>query len=371
MGFAAFGAFWGTWGASLPRVQSHAAVTDAELGLALLWVGGGALASIWWAGRLSDRFDRGVVAWSTAALAGAGVLTVFARGVAQLSIALLVVGICSGAADAAINAAATRAEGGGGAVVNLAHGVFSVAVVASSLGVAAAARNGEGGRPWALIAIGVLLVVAAVVSIKLSTPAPVEVRAQTGPHRRWSPQLLILGGLAALAYLVENAWQSWGAIQLHTSVGASLGISALAPAVFASSAAAGRFAGHALTNAVPAATLFALGAVTAAGGSALGALAPSTALVLLGIAVAGLGTSVCAPTLIGLAGQSAPDARGNATGAVITIAYLGFVFGPAAVGLVSGAATLPIALVGVAVIAGVLVLASPILAKLDTYGAKP
>jgi MFS family permease len=110
---------------------------------------------------------------------------------------------------------------------------------------------------------------------------------------------------------------------------------------------------------VPPAAMVAVGAATAAGGSLLGALAPSTAPALLGMAIAGLGTSVCAPTIIALAGRTSAHAQGAATGTVITIAYLGFVVGPAAVGLLSGATTLATALVGVAMLAALLVVAGP------------
>ncbi|MGI8816438.1 MAG: hypothetical protein ACR2G2_14495 [Pseudonocardia sp.] len=50
---------------------------------------------------------------------------------------------------------------------------------------------------------------------------------------------------------------------------------------------------------------------------------------------------------------------------MITIAYLGFVGGPAAVGLVAGAFTLPAALIGVAALALGLAVASPLLARLS------
>jgi hypothetical protein len=84
-------------------------------------------------------------------------------------------------------------------------------------------------------------------------------------------------------------------------------------------------------------------------------VAPSTAGVLAGIAAAGLGTSVCAPTLISRAGRSVPGSeRGNAVSGVTTLAYLGFLAGPAAVGLVAGAASLTVALVGVAAVAALL-----------------
>ena len=101
-----------------------------------------------------------------------------------------------------------------------------------------------------------------------------------------------------------------------------------------------------------------MGASLAALGSAVAAFAPSIATAFLGIALAGLGTSVCAPTLIAAAGRSAPQTPGAATSTVITLSYLGFVFGPAAVGLLASATTLRIALGAVAAAAALLALAS-------------
>ena len=363
VGFAVFGAFWGTWGASLPRVQVETGLSDAELGTALLWIGAGALLSIRWVGGLTDRAERWVLPYSIAALGLAAVVPVFASGVVALSAALLVLGVCSGAVDAAINSAAVRAESAGRPVVSMAHGLFSASVVASSLAVAALSRAGSG-RAWSLVVAGAGLIAVAVLTSRLSRPPAVGRDPASGRRAGWSWPLVVLGSLAALAYLVENAWQSWGAIQLHATVGASLKVAALAPAVFALAAASGRLGGHHISSAASPGALFGAAAAVAAGGSVLAALAHTTAWVLIGIAVAGLGTSVCAPILIGLAGRARPDAQGAATGTVITLAYLGFVFGPAVIGLAAGASTLPTALAGVAAVAGVLAAASPLLNRL-------
>jgi hypothetical protein len=297
---------------------------------------------------------------SIGALAVAGVLPVFIHGVVPLSLALLLIGICSGAVDAAINAAAVRAETGGQAVLTLAHGVFSLAVVASSLGVAAVTRAGQG-RAWALVAVGIVLSALAVSSGWMGAPAQPARADHVVAHVKVAGPLLVLGALAAVAYLIENAWQSWGAIQLHSTVGASLRFAALAPAVFALAAAIGRLSAHRLARGVRPAMLFGCAATLAAVGSAIAALGHGAGVVLAGITIAGFGTSVCAPTLIAIAGQPRFGRQGAATGTVITLAYLGFVAGPAAVGLVAGAFTLPTALLGVAALSVGLAIASPLL----------
>ncbi len=268
-------------------------MSDAELGAALLWVGLGALLTIRWVDGLTDRAERWVLPVSVAALGTVGVVPVFVHGVVALSAALLLIGVCSGGVDAAINAAAVRTQSRGRPVLNLAHGLFSLAVVASSLGVAALTDVGEG-RAWALGVVGVVLLAAAAVTAVCDVAvagSPVSSQAR-GVGLSWP--LLVLGTLAACAYLVENAWQSWGAIQLHATVGASLRVAAFAPAVFALAAAAGRLGAHRLPSSISPAALFGTSAALAAAGSALAALGPTIGWVLGGIAVAGLGTSVCA-----------------------------------------------------------------------------
>jgi MFS family permease len=129
-------------------------------------------------------------------------------------------------------------------------------------------------------------------------------------------------------------------------------MAALAPASFAAAAFAGRVLGHRLPAEMPARRVLVVGALTAACGTAIAAAAPTIGVALGGIVVAGLGTSVCAPTLISLAGRSAGDGdTGAVVGAVTTLAYLGFLIGPALVGLVADLATLRVALAMVAGIA--------------------
>jgi MFS family permease len=353
LGFAAFGAFWGTWGAVLPQLQRHARVDDAQLGTALLIIGLGAMVSIRIVGGLADRYPRLTLPVSLAALGLSATLPVVAVGVVGLSATAFALGMCSGAADSSINAAAARTEATGQAALNLGHGLFSAAVVVASLGVADFGATGSG-RPFGLVVIAAV-VIAASVGCALLPVAPEHPRSAAAPSkRRRSWPLILLGVLAAVAYLVENAWQSWGAIQLHSTLDATSHVAALAPAVFAGSAAIARFAGHHLSAAVPAWKLISSGAALAAAASLLAALAPTVSLALIGIAIAGLGTGVCGPTLIATASRRSPAATGAATGTVITLAYSGFVFGPAAVGLLSEATTLPTALVGVAGAAAIL-----------------
>jgi len=352
LGFAGFGLFWGSWGAVLPGVQTAARASDGELGLALLCVGAGALATMRAAGVLVDRFGRLVLPASVAIFGVAGVAPALASSPLALAGALLALGAASGALDVALNAEGVRAETTGPRVLSLAHGAFSALVVAGSLATGVA-RGAGAGPVLVLGAVAVGLVCLAAVLAR-APAAPISPGSgDEAPRRslRVPRALLVLGGLTALAFFVENAWQSWSALHLERTLGAAPVIAALGPALFATAAATGRFAGHGLTRRVPERALLSGGAGMAAAGTLLAATASSVGVALVGIAVAGLGTSVLAPILIGLAGRVGGVSKGAAVSTVTTLAYLGFLIGPAAVGLLAGAATLRVALAAVAALA--------------------
>jgi MFS family permease len=355
LGFAGFGLFWGAWGAALPQIQAHAGATDSQLGLALLCIGAGALLSMRPAGALVDRLGPGVTSVAFALFAGSALLPAVAASPVALAGALLVLGALSGAVDVAINAEAAHSEAEGTPAMNLSHAFFSASVVGASV-LVGVLRTIDFEALAVLGTVAALLLVVDVAITRIRVP---RVATAAEPERlpllRIPRPLLVLGALAAIAYLVENAWQSWSAVYLETSLGAAAGIAALGPALFGASAATGRFGGHALAERVSERALLAAGAAIGSAGTLLAALAGSVPVALTGIAVAGLGLSVCAPTLLGLAGRLvAPDQRGSAVSAVTTLAYMGFLVGPAAVGLVAGATSLATALAGVAGVAALL-----------------
>ncbi|MEV5963108.1 MFS transporter [Kribbella sp. NPDC051952] len=365
VGFGAFGLFWGAWGAILPAVRTESGVDDGELGIALLMIGLGALVSMRFTGYLIDRYG-GIVLPIVVGLFGlSGVLPALANSAVTLSAALFLLGATSGATDVAINATGSHTEAESGRpLMNLAHGLFSIAVVVASLSTAGLRAAGVGALP-VLGGVGVLIVALAAFVLAPGSKRSGFANSEPTAKRRLEPVLLVFGGLCALAYLVENAWQSWSAVHLDTSLHAAPGLASSAPAVFAAAAATGRIAGNALLTRLKPVHLLVSGALLAALGSLGAATAGNVWLALIGIAAAGLGTSVCAPTIIGMAGAWAgPAQRAGAISTVTTIAYLGFLLGPAAVGAASSVWSLPAALGGVAVLAVVVAVLAPVAGRI-------
>ena len=359
LGFAAFGVFWGTWGAALPAVQRRAGVDDGELGLALVLVGVGALVSMRATGVLIDRSGRTLTPLAVALFGAAGILPALAGSPGELYVFLLLLGAASGAMDVTINADAVWAERRSGrALLNLAHACFSGAVVVASLGTGAlrAADAGAG----VVFALSAALIVAAAIAIAAGREPRERVATAVRPRllQRIPLWLALLGVLGAAAYWIENAWQSWGAVHLERTLEVPAATSALAPALFAAAMAAGRLGIHLFARPGAERAVLVAGAAVAGAGSTVAALASSAPVVLAGILVAGAGCSVCAPTIVSVAGRAAgPNERGTVIGSLTTLMYLGFLVGPAAVGGVAEATSLPASLAAVAGLAFLLSLA--------------
>lgn len=374
--FAAFGAFWGVWGASVPNVRDRAGVTNGQLGLALLFVGAGALPAMLLVGRALDRWGLKVAALVLSALGviGAG-LALTAVNLPSLCIGLTLVGASSGAADVAMNSVAGRAEAiVDRPVITRAHGVFSTFVVLATLGTGLASAAS---LPLAVpfIAVAVLSLIAGASMLKTLPP---HVAAPEHDHTssrnpsvatgsRIVP-LLLVGALGALAFASENAHQSWSAVFAHDQLHSGTGLASVAPAVFAATVAITRFSIGGL-KAAHAQTVLLAGALAAAAGAAIIAAAPNLFVAALGLAVAAAGTAVLFPTLLGIVSRNVDETRrGRATSIVTTVSYLGFLLGPVYVGFLADATGLRGAMLAVAALAVALFVLIPALLRLSGFG---
>lgn len=354
--FAAFGLFWGTWGALLPALRSQASLTDAQFGTVLLFIGVGALPAMLLSGRVVDRWGVWVAGIMLISLAvAATIVGATAHNFVSASISMLLLGVASGASDVAINSLAGRAEQQTrGRIITRSHGVFSLFVVIGSL-VAGAARSVDLNPLTIFLSTAVVILILGTCVAYLAKTSDVtsdsDVRGSERPTLGSFAPFLLIGLVGALAFAVENAHQSWGAVFLSDELHAPPGIAALAPATFAAFAATARFAVSAARGLKPPVLLIG-GSLVAATGTMIVAYSESVWAAIVGFAVAATGTSVLFPTLLSIATKNVPETqRGRATSAVGTIAYLGFLLGPAYVGLLASTTTLRTALVGVALLA--------------------
>ena len=357
--FIALGLFFDAWASVLPSVQRATGASKAGIGFALLFVMLAAIPSMLFVARpLVDRYGTRVVTLGCAALAATTTLPGLADSLALLVLALAVVGVASGALDVAMNASAGRIEAvSGKRLMPLAHGLYSTGVVAGAIG-AGLARSAGAGRESILLAVTGAIALVALFTSTDATPIPSDER----PGRRIVRALVVVGLVAAAGFVVEGGIENWSAFFLERQLHAVPAVSGLGPGFYAAAMAAGRFLGQGLR--LSDRTLLVASGCCAAGGCVIAAAAGSAPVALAGFVLGGLGVSLNAPLVFGVAGRRSAAALATVT----TLGYVGLLVGPPLVGLVGQLVGLRIAFLVLAAVAG---LAAAAAASVDAFARAP
>jgi MFS family permease len=374
--FALQGFAYASWAVRVPAIKAQAGASAAALGLALLGLSAGAVATMLIAGTLCRRFgSRPMTVISCALLPVTLPLPALAHSAVALGILLAVFGIAYGCLNVAMNTVAVDM------VAALRRPVMPGFHAAWSFGGLAGA--GIGGllaphlapiRHLTLIALAGLLVAAAAGHTLLTRtiaapghPAPADpaavpasrgpaaVPASRGPAAvpasppdRLAPDVRqgsawrralgtgrvvgLFGLIALCAAYNEGAIGDWGALHLKQDLGASAALAAAGYAAFALAEATGRLCGTALLERLGRTRVLVLGSLTACAGMLVASLAPDVWLALAGFAATGLGVANLFPAAIARAGLLAGSGGVALTS---TLGYGGFLLGPPAIGFLA------------------------------------
>jgi len=372
--FFLVGLMLSAWFTQIPQFKSELGLTDGQLGAALLFPAGGALASMQVAGRLAGRFG------SSPVLRAAGVTIAAAMpllgwsggsggsgGFAAFAAALLLFGFADGMLDVAMNAQAVAVERMlGRPVLQSMHAAFSLGTIGGAASGGAAIYLGL--SPLAYLgvmgAVAVILTAGAgarLLPASADRAAPDDRDGTRGagggpPQRRaragWTGYVVVLGLLGAGCLLAEGAAESWSAVFLRDQRHAAPALATAGYLVFTVVQLGGRLLGDRLHLRWGPVALVRRGAAVAAAGLCLELAAPGAGWSVLGIALYSLGLAGLVPIIFGAVGHRSAAEHGAAsvTGAVArftTISYLGYLLGPASIGWLAQAAGLTWALAAV------------------------
>jgi hypothetical protein len=155
-------------------------------------------------------------------------------------------------------------------------------------------------------------------------------RPRAGAVGGWGRAVLLLGLIGFCSFLCEGTAADWSALYLQ-DLGASPGAAAAGFAAFSLCMAAGRLVGDRLTVRLGPVRLVRDGSLVAAGGLGLGVVAGNELVAVVGFGLLGAGLAAVVPIAFSAAGNlGGPGGVGIAR--VASIAYLGTLAGPPAVG---------------------------------------
>jgi MFS family permease len=352
--FAALGAFWGAWAALVPDLKAQVGASDGELGAALLCAGIGALPAMLLAGRIWPRLGWWMLPVCGLVFAGTILTPIAASTPLLLAVAAALAGAGSGALDVSMNAAVSDVEAEQSTRLMFgAHAMFSLAVLIAAVTTGFLRQAGIGTAP-VLIGVATFVAIVALGSVSAARSArrPMATADAGAAAAPGLSSIAFLAGLCAAAFLVEDAVQNWSALHIETGLGTGPALGGAAPGVFAGAMFVGRLLGQRIGDRFSERWLLSGGALVAAAGTAVLALAPTPLVALVGLALAGGGISTVAPALFSRAGRMAsPAGRAAAIARVTTIGYSGFIVGPALVGFIAETTTLSLAILTLALLA--------------------
>ena len=345
------------WVSRIPAITQELALSNAQLGTALLGMATGSLVAFPISGYLINRFGSrlttlGFGLFFTLSLS----LLAVAPNFALLTLVLALFGAGNGGMDIAMNAQGVEVEHHVGIpILNSLHGFFSLGGFIGAGAGGLLASIGVSPEPHFIAVSGVAFGVILLLSRFLITDAvtytePVSAAAFALPPKAlWG-----LGAVAFCAAVGEGAMADWSALYLERSLQTSVGFAALGYASFSLAMLIGRFAGDALVRRFGNQRIVRIGSVIATSGLIAGLVVQVPWAALAGFGAVGLGLSVVAPLVFGAAGNHPDIPRGRAVAAVATMGYTGFLCGPPLLGLVAEASSLTVALSLVAVLSGLI-----------------
>ena len=306
-----------SWAPMVPLAKQRLNINEADLGLILLLLGGGAIVTMPLTGMLIPKVgNRVVILTATFVIALLlPLLTLFSTPVG-LGAALFVFGAGTGALDVAMNAHAVAVQQQiGRPVMSSFHAMFSVGGLVGSIGLGLLTLPG---LPPALAASVISLLIILVSSTQFRRLMPVDAKGSDYSFRFPRGRLILLGAFCFVFFLCEGAMLDWSGLFLKDYRSFSPAMAGAGYAVFSIAMAIMRFSGDTLVHRYGSKPVVFFGAVCAALGLLLAILVPSPLAALGGFMMVGFGAANIVPVLFSAAGNVPGYAPGIALAAVTT-----------------------------------------------------
>ena len=356
----------GSFVARIPDFKRILDISNATLGLSLLFISAGVFLALKPAGKYSAKYgSQPIIFFSTIALALSYLLLGALFSLTWFWITLFIFGFVLAAQDVSMNAHAVVVEQRAGRrLMSVFHAMFSVGTlfggilggIFSQIEITPLTQGSS---------LALLYIVAALLVRPLFLPASADTHHFGDEKRAKHPPIFAVLGLFGLfAALSEGAAGDWGGVLARETFGASPFISTLPYIVFCTAMIIGRLSGDYLAHRFGASKVIAAGGVIAGTGLSAGLLIGGIPAIMVAWFLLGIGLSVVIPFMFSAAGTialtrySGVIAPSEAVAKVSGVSYFGFVIGPPLIGFIANAFELRWTLMLLAGLSYLLILAS-------------
>ena len=328
-----------SWAPLVPVLRERLAIGDDVLGLLLLCIGIGSLATMPLSGALSARLGCRRVLVATGILFACILLAVTLVDSLWTAVpVILVFGALMGCLDVVINVAAVIVEKGiGRRIMSGMHAFWSLG------GFVGAGLYGV----WVGV-LGLTVFQSTAIAAGIVLALTVGFGRNLIPYGGGGGSLIAIpcgivvfvGITAFIAFLSEGAVMDWSGVYLTVVRGMDLALAGVGFSVFSAAMLTMRFLGDRVVQRIGQRPVAVGGALLTLVGILLIMFAPVDALLYFGFFAIGIGSANIVPVFFSLMGRQNVMPIGTAVSAVSTMGYLGILAGPAAIGFISSATNL-------------------------------
>ena len=338
LSFLVAGLAMASWAPQVPYAAARLGLGNSAFGLLLLCLGIGSVVAMQVTGAAVARFgSRAVVLVGGAGLCLTLPLLACAGTAFLLALVLLIFGASIGSIDVAMNVHAVEVEQAAGQpLMSGFHGMYSLGGLIGAAGGTALLTSGF--RPTTAASAAALVCATLLV---LTAPGLLRTRSVHTAPLFVIPRgiVILIGGLAFVAFLTEGALLDWSALLLTESFAVPAAQAGIGYALFSVAMTVGRLTGDfVVTRLGQRKTLLCGGLMVTAGFALL--LAPLTRLASCGFLLIGLGAANLVPILYSTAGRQSVMPPVLAVASITTLGYAGILAGPAAIGYIASLTSL-------------------------------
>lgn len=339
--FFSAGFCFSSWASRIPAIQQKLQLNEAELGITLLALPVGLMLGLPVSGFVVARYGSRQTAIIACLLYAAllpflGIVSM----VWQLSAILFLFGFAGNLLNISMNTQGVNVEDGHGrSIMASFHGVWSLAGFSgAAIGILMLYFSVS---PFIHFCLVTALIWTIVLLVYQYLPEKDTRGGGSVPlFAKPDHTLLKLGLIAFCCMVCEGTMFDWGSIYFVKEVQAPPSLTTLGYAAFMTTMAGGRFGGDRLAEKLGRKNLIRISGLLIATGLMLAVALPYIVFATIGFLITGMGVSTVVPMVYSAAGRSGKVASGVALATVSTIGYLGFLFGPPAVGLIAQAFSL-------------------------------
>lgn len=369
--FIGSGFAFASWASRIPQVRDHLSLSPAQLGLVLLSIAAGSVIALPLAGPVIHRLGSRLTVAAMAVLLALGLATValgYLAGLVPVVVGLFLLGFANGAWDVAMNVQGALVERQlGRSIMARFHAGYSFGTVAGALiGAIMVALRVPVTAHLLVVSIGVGSVVCWGARGFIHDAAGIEEHHEASGRRSalaaWREPRTLLIGVFVLAFaFAEGTGNDWISIATIDGYGAPAAVGTLAFAVFLSAMTLGRWFGPGLLDRHGRVPVIRTLSVIGIAGTLLFVFAPVTPLAFVGAVLWGVGVSLGFP--VGMsAGADEPQYAAGRVSVIASVGYCAFLAGPPSVGFLGDQLTVLRALTAVAVLLGIAVLITAVVA---------